>query len=331
MATPTSRRSWNLSMCTFIIDSVGRWTFAAWLIPIFLISFGESVPVIFIRVWVLAAPENMAYFAGYVGASIFATLATVTALCVLFYVLVPRSSTDLHQRAMGLQSGNFLVGLKIFDCLLPFDVSKSRASGYDSCSGNRSFVPNIDYLELVSSKLLRELGDLEHSVNALSRLRDFLTNTPTKPEPEPIDLPTNWPSQGRIEITNVTASYARNAPSRLLDVSLSVVPGNKVVITGYDSGKSSLFMSLLGFLECSGTIEIDGIDIFKVERDTLRSRSITISQDYLDLRGTVRSNLRPFIMNTPATNGSPPDDQVRHVLETVSLLPRIDGQAGLDA
>ncbi|KAM3444716.1 hypothetical protein NHJ13734_001218, partial [Beauveria thailandica] len=60
-------------------------------------SFGESLPDIFIRVWVSAAPENLAHLAGYVGASMFATLATVTALSIQFYVFVPLPSTGMHQ------------------------------------------------------------------------------------------------------------------------------------------------------------------------------------------------------------------------------------------
>jgi ABC-type multidrug transport system fused ATPase/permease subunit len=42
---------------------------------------------------------------------------------------------------------------------------------------------------------------------------------------------------------------------------------------------------------------------------------------------TICSHLK----NTPGTNGTPPDNEVKHVLETVGLLPRVDGQGSLDA
>ncbi|KAM3487906.1 hypothetical protein MY3957_008816 [Beauveria namnaoensis] len=168
MATPTSRRSWNLSMCTFIIDSVGRWTFAAWLIPIFLTSFGESVPVIFIRVWILAAPKTwpilqdtwaLRFFYFMFHAilqvaiiesgtthmlAVLPAIGVVAGLLLYYFLQSSRQVRSIqlaaktplykhsdetasglrHIRAMGLQSGNFLVGLAIWMflrrlCIIP--------------------------------------------------------------------------------------------------------------------------------------------------------------------------------------------------------------------
>jgi ATP-binding cassette subfamily C (CFTR/MRP) protein 1 len=62
------------------------------------------------------------------------------------------------------------------------------------------------------------------------------------------------------------------------------------------SGKSSFILTLLRMLELqSGTIEIDGIDISRIPRDTIRQRClVTVSQDALMLSNeTLRFNLDP--------------------------------------
>ncbi|OAA78555.1 ABC transporter, transmembrane domain, type 1 [Akanthomyces lecanii RCEF 1005] len=473
IGAPLPNRGLNPSMYTFFINSSGRSAFAAWVFSVFLVSFGESIPDVFIRVWVSAAPESVAYFAAYVGASVFATLACAASFGILFYVLTPRSSAGLHDglthvvmhstlaffscadtgsilnrysgdmnsiiqelpqqayrflymmfhiilqtviigsgttymvtvlpvivviagvllycfvqtsrqvytmqkeaetplynhftetasglrhiKAMGWQLRNFKVGLALLDISQKTVYTASCLKGWLGLAVNMlacgvchvltslslerrttTPVPAIGLSYLILITLGRSLGaffdswaDLDSSVKALSRLREFMENTPMEPELHHIDLPARWPHRGQIDLRNVTAKYRRNTPARLEDVSLRVVPGNKVGITGPSgSGKSSLFMSILGFLEYSGKIEIDGIDISKIPRDTLRSRITTISQDHLDLGGTVRNNLLPFNMNVSGSSGTITDEEIMNVLDSVGLRARVDYQGGLDA
>lgn len=140
---------------------------------------------------------------------------------------------------------------------------------------------------------------LETSIGAVNRLRKFAQNTPKEQDGDQ-PLPTNWPSVGNVEVSIDTARYATgmNQPQRppvLKDVSLSIEPGTKVGIIGRSgSGKTSLLLSLLGFLEYDGSIKIDGVEIRDTRRDELRSRIVTIAQDNLVLEGTIRQNLLPF-------------------------------------
>lgn len=60
------------------------------------------------------------------------------------------------------------------------------------------------------------------------------------------------------------------------------------------SGKSSIVMLLLGFMTYTGSITIDGVDISRVPRRKLRNVITTITQENLDLDGTVRDNLYPW-------------------------------------
>lgn len=115
-------------------------------------------------------------------------------------------------------------------------------------------------------------------------------------------------------------------------VSLSVEPGQKVVIKGRTgSGKSSLILTLLNFLDYSGSIIIDGVDIAKVPRAQLRHRITTISQDTPLIPGSVRDNILPLDMVKPSgVQGKVNEEIVGHVLDGVGLLDHIESRGGLD-
>ncbi|KAM3510247.1 hypothetical protein MY10362_000165 [Beauveria mimosiformis] len=102
-------------------------------------------------------------------------------------------------------------------------------------------------------------------------------NTPREQEPKRFKVPDNWPDKGKVEFRNVTAKY--NSDSVLTDVSFVARPGDKVGIIGRSgSSKSSLLLTLLNFLEFSGSIIIDGVNISKVPHQLLRERITTITQ-----------------------------------------------------
>ncbi|KAJ3497326.1 hypothetical protein NLG97_g1991 [Lecanicillium saksenae] len=197
----------------------------------------------------------------------------------------------------------------------------------------------------------------ETSVGSLSRLRDFLRDTPQETSPEDVvDLPPNWPSNGVIEINNVSARYRvkKNEPTEYIvrGVSLLIEPAKKIGIMGRTgSGKSSLLFTLLGFLEYEGSIYIDGVDLKKVHPDQLRSRIITISQNIVELEGTIRDNLLPYDKSwertrdvvcakshdaeigdvTKSREAEARDLIVRETLERLEIWEQLVRHGGLDA
>lgn len=103
------------------------------------------------------------------------------------------------------------------------------------------------------------------------------------------------------------------------------------------SGKSSLLLTLLGFLYHEGVVEIDGINIKNMDLDFLRSRVISITQDSVQLNETVRKNLLPFTINDDdenlsnenATYRQSEDSRLIEVLQSLNLWTQIVEKGGL--
>lgn len=87
-----------------------------------------------------------------------------------------------------------------------------------------------------------------------------------------------------------------------------------------------MLLALLHLMEYSGRIEIDGKDIKTIPRELLRSRITTLTQDGVELKGTIRLNLYPYDTET-----TPTDDEMIASLKRVSLWDYIKQQGGLDA
>lgn len=105
----------------------------------------------------------------------------------------------------------------------------------------------------------------------------------------------DWPSKGHIMFDKVSLSYDKNLPKVLKEISVNILPSEKVGIVGRTgAGKSSFFQTIFRMYEPEGTILIDGIDIKSLNLFDLRNKLTIIPQEPLLFSGTVRFNLDPF-------------------------------------
>ncbi|KAK3186127.1 hypothetical protein K4F52_005117 [Lecanicillium sp. MT-2017a] len=176
---------------------------------------------------------------------------------------------------------------------------------------------------------------IDTGLGAVSRIRDLERTTPQELPPEnPAQIAESWPQEGQIVFDSVTARYdsIENTRPVLDNISIRICAGETVGVIGDTgsiiSGKSSMLLALLNFLEYSGTIEIDGVDISRVPREVLRSRITTVSQEPVVLDGTVRDNLMPYEgqQNEPTLHEGLIDD----VLGQVHLLDFVNEKGGVD-
>ncbi|KAK2593184.1 hypothetical protein QQS21_009113 [Conoideocrella luteorostrata] len=175
--------------------------------------------------------------------------------------------------------------------------------------------------------------NLETSLGAISRIRAYSQDTPIEDDGDTSPLPPGCLKQGAINFEEVTAMYrlSSSMPKIALEgVNLNIQPGQKVAVIGRTgSGKSSLLLTLLNFLEYTGSIKIDGVELSQIPREQLRSSITTIPQDFVQLPGSLRFNLLPL---TKAKTADPLHDIViNEVLDRLGLAEFIESRGGLDA
>jgi ATP-binding cassette, subfamily C (CFTR/MRP), member 1 len=184
---------------------------------------------------------------------------------------------------------------------------------------------NILSFNVTLSVVIQHYTAVETSLGAISRIQSFVAGTTSENLPqESQQVPPEWPSQGKITVSNLSATYSHDLNPALRKIDLSIPAGQKLGICGASgSGKSSFVATLFHMLEItSGKVEIDGIDISTIPRNVLRERMNVIPQDPVFLRGTIRQNLDPLDLADAAT--------AQIALEKVGLWEIITEAGGLD-
>ena len=143
---------------------------------------------------------------------------------------------------------------------------------------------------------VRYLNALEMELNSFERVEEWVQLPPEDTPTDNKQPPAAWPTQGDVQIRELSVKYSKDTPEVLNKISFDVKPGERVGIVGRTgAGKSSLALSILGFTEIShGSITINGLDITNVNSEALRRRVTIIPQDPVLFSGTIRTNLDPF-------------------------------------
>lgn len=151
-------------------------------------------------------------------------------------------------------------------------------------------------------------------MNAAERVIEY-SEIPTEPADEGHDAPVAWPTEGRIEVTNLVVAHTAGAPPVLKGLTFTVNSNERIGIVGRTgAGKTSLTMALFRLLEAqSGTIRIDGVDLSQIKLHDVRSRLDIIPQAPTLFSGSLRSNLDPSSRYT--------DAELFRYLRLVNLVP----------
>lgn len=99
-------------------------------------------------------------------------------------------------------------------------------------------------------------------------------------------------AEGEVLLDNVEFSYTEDKPL-IRDLSLAVTPGERIAIVGPTGcGKTTVINLLMRFYDInSGRIAVDGNDIDKITRRSLRTSYGMVLQDTWLSEGTVRENI----------------------------------------
>ena len=138
--------------------------------------------------------------------------------------------------------------------------------------------------------------------------------------------------KGKIEFRDLSFTYpirrgtVHRAPT-LNSITLAIPEGTSLGITGGTaSGKSTLLKLLMKILEPSeGQIFIDGIDLQKIKKDSLRKGLIFLPQETVIFSGTIRDNIA--FMNPNVS-----DKDIIEAAKLAEIYNEIEGfPGGLDA
>ncbi|MEV7965782.1 peptidase domain-containing ABC transporter [Sphaerisporangium sp. NPDC088356] len=166
------------------------------------------------------------------------------------------------------------------------------------------------------SSLMSSLQSLQQAGAHFDRLSDILTS-----DPEPSDGIEVLRLRGAVELRNVGFRYDPRSPWTLQDISLRILPGQKVALVGPSgSGKSTLARLLLALhTPTTGEIRYDGVPVSELNLRTLRRQFGVVTQDPSLFTGTIRENIAlndpeaPFARVVEAARIARLDDEIRQM------------------
>lgn len=234
---------------------------------------------------------------------------------------------------LGLLTGVLGVGLVTL-ALFVKDGSSETSVGL-------SFIGLMGFARVLEVSII-SWTNIETSSGALSRILEFKDTTPQEVTTSEEELPAQWPSSGAVTFNGVTARYrpeSEDDEPALNNITMTIASGQRIGIAGHSgSGKSSLLLTLLGFIKYDGTVEIDGVNVASISRNELRSRLVTITQDQVQFQGTVRTNLLPLTMNSikeqsvdEEEKAALKDAELEQLLKSLSIWAQLTRKGGLDA
>ena len=134
------------------------------------------------------------------------------------------------------------------------------------------------------------IAELQNALACAERLFELVEQEPQTPDAA--DAAVFSDVDGRVEIENVAFSYSKDK-ELIRNLNLSVESGNRVAIVGPTGcGKTTVVNLLMRFYDVDeGKICVDGVDINKATRESLRKSYGMVLQDTWLKEGTVKENI----------------------------------------
>ena len=139
-------------------------------------------------------------------------------------------------------------------------------------------------------KLTNFVEQFSTGMAGFSRFLEIMQTEPEEPDsPDAVEI---LASRGNISFEHVNFSYANNIQI-LSDINFTVKSGEKFALVGSSGGGKSTICNLIPrFYEISeGQILLDGINIKKIKRNSLRNQIGIVQQDVFLFAGSVRENI----------------------------------------
>ena len=189
---------------------------------------------------------------------------------------------------------NFFTNIEFCNNLLSLTVL--AIGGYFIMKGKMS-LPDLVAANLFVAGFVAPIKKLnnfvEQFITGMAGFNRFLEIMRT--EPEPADSPDAveiLSARGNISFKDVSFSYSQDFPV-LSGVNLDIHAGEKFALVGASGGGKSTICNLIPrFYEITGgEISLDGIDIRRIKKSSLRAQIGIVQQDVFLFAGTIRENI----------------------------------------
>jgi len=156
-----------------------------------------------------------------------------------------------------------------------------------------SFVLYTTFIGASFGGIAEMYAQIQKAVGATERVFELLDETPEKINTQ-VHETTTPKLKGTVDFKNVAFSYpSRKEIQVLKDVNFSAGFGQKIAIVGPSgAGKSTIASLLLRFYDISsGSILIDGKNIYEYDLEDLRGNMSIVPQDVILFGGTIKENI----------------------------------------
>ena len=189
-------------------------------------------------------------------------------------------------------------------------------NGFISVGVISAFIVYAKQFSRPINEIAQVYGQLQTAIAGAERLFIVLDEQDEDMSGEPLE-----PHRAAVEFSHVNFAYAPGHPV-LRDFTLQVPPSKKVALVGATgSGKTTVVNLLMRFYDIdSGTIRIDGQDIQKVNRGSLRKNVAIVLQDTVLFSDTVRKNLE-YARDSASMEDIENAAELSHCSEMIQKLP----------
>ncbi|KAF1746903.1 hypothetical protein GCK72_023361 [Caenorhabditis remanei] len=179
-----------------------------------------------------------------------------------------------------------------------------------------SYSLNITFM---LNMFVRTINDVETNVVSVERIDEYSkTKNEASWRMEGYNLPQAWPIGGAVNIEDYSCRYRDELDLVLKQISLNILPGQKVGVCGRTgAGKSSLALALFRIVEAAeGHISIDQTITSHIGLHDLREKLTIIPQENVLFANTLRFNIDP--------KGQFSDQQLWAALENSNLKAHVE-------
>ena len=129
-----------------------------------------------------------------------------------------------------------------------------------------------------------------------------------------------------VAFENASLTYRTSSESSVSNISFTAAPGETVgIIGGTGSGKTSLINLIPRFYDATeGNVKINGIDISRYTKSSLRNKIAIVPQNAYLFSGTIRDNIR-YGKNDAS------DEEILNAIEIAQGSEIVSAKGGLDA